>query len=68
MARGPSSERTGRVNVETQQRNGRRDTGTDEFGGAQRKMLRLAQAASPADGDGARRRGSRRFELAWSHP
>ena len=68
VARGPSRERTGRVNAETQQTNGRRDTGTDESGGAQRKMLRLAQAASPADGDGAGRRGSRRFELAWSLP
>ena len=56
------------MSATTLQRNWRRDSGTDEFGGARRKMLRLARPASPADGDGAGGRGSHRCELAWSLP
>lgn len=46
------------MTVTTAQRNWRQESGTDEFRGAQRKMLRLAPDASPADGERGREVGA----------
>lgn len=58
------------MNARTPQRNWLQDSGLVNWGreGAQRKMLRLAPAASAADGERGEAGGSHRFELAWNLP